>query len=256
MLCPNKCKLSDEEQCLEFCPKCKEGTELVQEVPHKKLKLDWFRKAKDYSIAIKSEKEANILGSTRVAIIHNPDTGRQVQIPSVVATPENVAGYGARLIGQGDYLQLEIPAHPEGDKACGTNFQNYGLPSFKMSVGENYTEQYLKDPLQGGGAYLEMHDLPHLHIPMDAKAGGYLMLGKFLNKEKTEMAVTAFEIPFGSAIYTHPYTLHQDAFLTGNLEVVYANAKHFETSFLYTKAKGEKSYSIADMVVVDGEVEK
>lgn len=219
---------------------------------HKRLEVSWFQDPKKFDITIESQKEANILGGTGVAIIHNPDSGCQVRIPAVRATPENVAAYGARLLRHGDYLQFEIPAHPEGDKAStATNFQNYGLPAFNMSVGKHYPEQYLKVPSLGGGAYLERHNLPHLHIPQDENSGGYLMLGKFLDEDETEMAVTAFKIPLGCGIYTKPNTLHQDAFLTGNLEVVYANASDFQTSFLYTKAEDGEGYTIADVVVDD-----
>ena len=76
-----------------------------------------------------------------------------------------------------------------------------------MSVGATYAAEYI---MNGTGAYLKWHDVPHLHMPLNDKCEGRLVLGVI--KQDT-LKLSAFRIPFGKAIFMTPYTLHNGLLL-------------------------------------------
>lgn len=167
---------------------------------------------------------SNILGASTLL----PFEIRRVDIPGITATPETLAYYGARLCKEGDTIQYETrPFSEESDLAI-----------TQMSIGEDYAKGYLLQKTGGGGAYLETHYTPHFHRPLSAMSGGYYILAKYIPHRRQDNShdlskfsyhITAFSIPEGYAVYTPPYILHCDGFLTGDYEVVYGIAATYQT---------------------------
>ena len=158
--------------------------------------------------------DANILGSVGTLTLDRED----FEIPGLMATPEAVGFYGASLIGPEDVFGFDT---------------NADLPVTTMQIGRDYADGYLHVADLGGGSYLEYHDRPHFHMPLDADAEGYLLLGR---KDGEDYVVTAFQIPFGKAIYTAPDVLHDDAYLTGRYLVIYSVTEHFSNVVFRTPA--------------------
>lgn len=140
----------------------------------------------------------------------------RLEIPEAKATPEHLAYYGAKLVAFGEPFQFET-AEP--------------MPTTTMAIGSHYVDGFITDQEKGGGVYLEHHNLPHFHMPLNDDASGHLILGK--RSESGLFEVSAFPIPYGFGIYTGPEVLHDDAFLVGDYEVVYGLAPEFSTVTLY-----------------------
>ena len=160
--------------------------------------------------------DANILGSVGTLTLDRHD----MEIPALVATPEAVGYYGASLIGPDDAFRFDT---------------NANLPVTTMEIGRDYADGYLHVSNLGGGSYLEYHDRPHFHMPLDADADGCLLLGR---KEGEDYLVTAFRIPFGKAVYTAPDVLHDDAYLTGKYLVIYSVTERF-SNVVFRTTSGE-----------------
>ena len=135
--------------------------------------------------------------------------------------------YGARLIQPGDPFEFDGGAN---------------LPIVRMEIGAGYAEGFLQVASKGGGAYLEHHDRPHLHMPLDENAGGYMLLGR---RDGEDYLVSAFPIPSGSAIYTPPDVLHADSYLIGNYLVVYSLTENFSNAVLRAPGGGMVSVRFA-----------
>lgn len=101
-----------------------------------------------------------------------------------------------------------------------------------MEIGKKYVEGFLLNKDKGGGCYLEYHDTPHLHIPLNKDSKGYLILGKF---SKDEVHLSEFSIPYGYAIYTPSLTIHCDGFLVGHYMVLYTITPNYSTALLRSK---------------------
>ena len=102
----------------------------------------------------------------------------------------------------------------------------WGRHRFSADFGADFPPRWLHVAEKGGGSYLEWHDRPHLHMPLDADAGGYLILGR---RDGDDYVVSAFRILFGSAVYIPPEVLHADPYLVGNYLVIYSVTKNFPT---------------------------
>ncbi|KAJ3078135.1 hypothetical protein HK102_004716 [Quaeritorhiza haematococci] len=176
------------------------------EVPSVQIEANWIHASEEENQA----QEANILGGFGTL---QTDFSK-LNIPGVMATPQNVRAYGAHLVKQGSCLTLE-------------DHQKDFLPAFDMSVGPTYVENYLLQPSLGTGFYVEYHDRPHLHMPLNDEAYGYLILGKKVGSNKFQF--TGFQIPYGYAIYSPPNTIHCDAYLIGKYNVVYSKTPEFST---------------------------
>lgn len=185
--------------------------------PHLRLSGDW-----DNSVSVQTE-QANILGDVGVLTL---DTD-EIIIPQAPATPEMLGFYGGCLLTGNDTFKIDASAN---------------LPVTRMEIGEGYVDGYLHVASKGGGAYLEHHDRPHLHIPLDEDAGGYLLLGR---RDGEDYLVSAFRIPFGSGIYTPPEVLHADPYLTGNYLVVYSVTENFSNAVLRAADGGTVSVRIS-----------
>ena len=156
--------------------------------------------------------DANILGGSGTLQINQTE----LCIPQVVATAENLSFYGAKLVQLGDIIEFETTET---------------LPVTITRVGSSYVEHYLKLENKGGGAYIEYHDRPHLHLPTDKSSSGSMIIGHSLGNKYT---LSAFKIPFGYGIYTPPNLLHADAFLIGKFLVIYSVTDHFSTVIFRT----------------------
>lgn len=150
---------------------------------------------------------SNILGLNDILVVNSP-----LHIPEIVATNENLAYFNCKMYKHGDIINFNL------DKE---------LPITKMNIGERYVEEYLMG--KGGGAYIEYHDTPHFHMPLNNRSDGFLILGRFT---KDKCVLSAVRIPYGYAIYTSPYTIHCDAFLTGEYIVAYTIADNYHTVLL------------------------
>jgi hypothetical protein len=174
---------------------------------------------------------ANILGDMCLFEVKQPE----VAIPAIEATPEYLAYYDARLYKIGDLITFEVGS---------------SLPITHMNIGENYVQDYLLQKNLGGGAYLEQHDLPHFHMPLDEEAKGYLILGK---KFTSHYALTAFSIPFGYAVYTPGGTIHDDGFLLGRFLVIYSITDTFSTALIRDAADAVVPVSIQNLKYIQSE---
>ena len=134
-----------------------------------------------------------------------------------IVIPENDASqtllnfYGAELISSNDVFNL--------------NYQKK-LPLFHVSIGSDYVNGYLLKENYGDGFYIEKHDTPHYHQPLDENSNGFLILGKFIDDY---LYLSKFKIPFGKAIYTPANIYHNDAFLIGNYNVIYTRTPNYST---------------------------
>ena len=142
-----------------------------------------------------------------------------LHIPAAPPSEEALAYYGARLIKVGDPLRFET---------------DHNLPVALMDIGATYVENYLTIKEKGGGAYIEEHDRPHLHMPLEDEASGYMLLGC---RDGEDYLLSAFPIPYGTALYTPPYALHADAFLVGRHLVVYSVTEHYSTVIFVSEGR-------------------
>ena len=172
--------------------------------PHIRLSGHW-----NTDIVVETE-EANILGDVGILTLGEST----VSIPEAPATAEMMAYYGACLLKMGDTVCFEADAD---------------LPVTLMEIGAGYVDEYLHVASKGGGSYLEWHDRPHLHMPLDDQAAGYLLLGR---RDGEDYLVSGFRIPFGYAVYMPPDVLHADPYLVGNYLVIYSVTKNFSNAVL------------------------
>ena len=132
-------------------------------------------------------------------------------VPAAPATAEALAFYGARLFSLGDTLRFETDRN---------------LPVTVLAIGPASVADFLQVEGRGGGTFIEYHDQPHLHMPLEPDARGHLLLGR---AEGGDYLLSAFPIPQGLAVYTPPNVLHADPFLIGRYLVVYAVTEHYST---------------------------
>lgn len=156
---------------------------------------------------------SNILGQNYTLLLNETE----LNIPVAETTPENLAYYGAILLQVGDKVNFN---------------HSVDLPVTKMNIGKNYVKGFLLNEELGGGCYLEYHNTPHFHMPLNENSSGYLILSKVTNQG---CHLSAFKIPFGYAIYTKPLAIHCDAYLNGDYLVVYTVTDTYLTLLLKTK---------------------
>jgi len=100
------------------------------------------------------------------------------------------------------------------------------LPVTITNFGPAYARDFLQIDGKGGGAFVEYHDFPHLHMPIENTARGHFLLGR---ADGGDYLLSAFRIPYGQAIYTPPNALHADPFLIGRYLIVYSVTRHYST---------------------------
>jgi len=152
------------------------------------------------------EQTNNILGNNDVFIIDKE------RIEILIGDNNKISFYGAQLLNEGDYFNLQ-------------NKQQMVL--YEMEIGEKYVDSFLLQINYGDGFYIETHDLPHFHQPMNESSSGYIILGKLGNDG--EFILNAFQIPFGQALFIPPNVYHSDAYLVGKYNVVYGKTDEYKT---------------------------
>ena len=198
-----------------FVPTSGEPIKLAAPVepPHLVLSGKWETKI-DYT-----NDDSNILGGNGRYVV--PTGENHITIPIAETTPEHLAYYGSYLVKSGDLIRFDSTGN---------------LPVTITSVGEDYPENYLLKEDLGGGAYLEVHDRPHFHMPLDKDCGGYLIVG--MCGDDGINRVSAFQIPFGYAIHMGPWAIHCDAYIIGRHLVIYSATPEFSTVILRDQDNG------------------
>lgn len=185
------------------------GSDFVPEgLKHATFTATWRR---EISIA---QDESNILGGNGLLLVDT--TEGSIAIPIVEATEEHLSYYRAHLLENSDCFRFQTPSN---------NF-----PLFKMEIGHDYVEGYLMK--KNKGMYLEYHQEPHYHEPLNADAGGAYILAREVGDaplsadgiERKIYHLTAFKVPFGKAVYTEPGAIHDDAATNGHWRVGYTIA--------------------------------
>ena len=180
----------------------------------------WLKNGASTSKIKIQEKISNILGGYGRLLI-NIDA-KKISLPLEIATSEKLGYYGAVAIPMGE--KVTFPSEK----------RNY--PIWAMSLGKDYVKDYIMTA-KAGGWYLEWHkDRPHFHMPLSKDARGFYILGRSLSNNTFEL--TAFRIPYGTAVYTKRGAIHCDAGLTGNRWAVgYTTSNNFSTVLLRNRKK-------------------
>lgn len=179
------------------------------------IKGDWC------ATKCEDEDESNILGKSCGLFI---DVDKII-IPTQIATKETLAYYNARLIEHGETIMFESPTE---------------IPQCYMSIGKSYVKDYIYGKKKG--VYLEWHNTPHFHMPMNEESRGCLILGKQLSNDEYELS--AFVIPYGYGVLMESFTIHNDLFLIGDYMVMYTLTDNYSTVVL-------KQKDTTELVMVD-----
>lgn len=198
--------------------------------PHVEVKAQWLdtQQALEQGIKVVHGGSANTFGGMGALLV--PDG---FSIPTVLATQENVRHYGLSLI-----------ANKEPFAVSSDEFQ---IVMMRYDYGKDYKKEFLMKKYGGGGIFVETHNFPHIHVPLSESCGGYIVIGKSVGDGKYHF--TAFQIPYGYALYTPSYTIHGDGTLVGEYALTVADSAmcHADTVLIYNK----NSHSMARKVVPD-----
>jgi len=139
-----------------------------------------------------------------------------IQIPIIKCTSELLQFFGCFIISDGDTFKLNN--HSE-------------MPFFKITIGKNYKNDFLLKEGLGEGFYIETHDTPHIHQPINNDAEGYLVLAK---RHDNLLLLSKVRIPYGKAVYIPPNTYHNDSLLIGDYNVLYTKTNNYQTYIFKT----------------------
>ncbi|CAF1625729.1 unnamed protein product, partial [Didymodactylos carnosus] len=117
------------------------------------------------------------------------------RIPVDIATNEHLSYYGCCLASS---AQTKVSL-----------FHRHCLQDFVYK--ENYVQDYVKNDGHGG---LEKHSFAHLDCPLGDNSG-YFILGRFVDKNNSELHLTGFHIPTKHTLYVPPLTIHSNDYLKG-----------------------------------------
>ena len=186
-----------------------QATRLVQEqarVPnHSVVQAQWLSTfdAMKHKIKVKSGSDGNFFGGMGALLV--PDG---FSIATDTATTDNVRYYGLSLIKNNDSFKVIS--------------EQADIFLMEYDYTADYKDDFLMQVTGGGGLFVETHNFPHIHIPMDENCGGYIVIGKKVSEE--EFHFTAFQIPHGYALYTPANTIHGDGTLVGNYAIALADS--------------------------------
>jgi hypothetical protein len=149
----------------------------------------------------------NILGNNSIfySKVNN------IQIPIIKFTNELLDFFGCRVINEGDVFQLH---------------NKIEMPLFRIKIGINYKNDYLLKEKLGDGFYIETHNTPHIHQPVNMDSHGYVVLAK---KVENILLLSKVRIPFGKAIYIPSNIYHNDSLLIGEYNVLYTKSDNYQT---------------------------
>ncbi len=169
------------------------------------VKATWYspKNVRKTGINIRAGGNSNVFNDFGAILV--PDDFR---IPIVKASNENVRHYGLTLI--------------ENQHAFELLSDEFDLILAKYRYGKNYRQDFLTEVEGGGGYFVEMHNFPHIHVPLSPDCGGYIIVGKKLSEENFNF--TAFSIPYGFALHTPANTIHGDGTIAGEHAITVATA--------------------------------
>ena len=101
-----------------------------------------------------------------------------------MASTETLHYYGAKLLQTSSHERVNLESR-------------HVLQDFTYS--QDYLQSFVmrEKPEGGGGAALEHHDFAHLDCPLTPmEDSGHFVLAKFLNQEKTKIAITGFQVKY------------------------------------------------------------
>lgn len=168
------------------------------------VKATWYNstQALKEDIRVVAGSSGNVFGSMGALLV--PD---HFEIPTVLANRENVKYYGLELIENGDALTVRS--------------EKVDIVMMKYDYTAIYKKDFLMQEHGGGGVFVETHGFPHIHIPLSKSCGGYIVIGKRL--AANWFCFTAFQIPYGYALYTPSNTIHGDGTLVGEYGLTVAD---------------------------------
>lgn len=210
---PDRCYRLHADRLSESRSEYIDATASVESVappPHVRLRGVWN------PVETVSSEGGNVFGGLGTLTLEQDD----IAIPAAPATASALAFYGARLLSIGDRIVFET---------------DHNLPVIVTNFGPTYVADYLHCEGRGSGSFIEYHDRPHLHMPLEDTARGYYLLGR---SDGDEYLLSAFSIPYRCAIYTPPDILHADAYLVGRYLVIYAVPDNYSTVVFRTRACG------------------
>lgn len=190
--------------------KCLTNTNIISNINTTKINNISDKWINNNNINNNINNNSNILGDNGVLELEL-DT---LNIPLVETLDVNLSFYSAKLLKENDVVIFDI--------------ENV-MPITIVSIGKNYVDHFLLNKNKGGGCYLEYHNTPHFHMPLNEEANGCLILGKIIDNV---CHLSAFKIPFGFAIYTPPNVIHCDGYLVGEYLVVYTITDKYSTVLL------------------------
>ncbi|WP_281989580.1 hypothetical protein [Aquimarina aggregata] len=175
---------------------------------------EWYtsEEANQKGIKRNAHETANIFDGMGVILV--PD---DFKIPIMVATEENVKFYGLKLI-------------PDGKSFCVSSLITETV-LMEYDYKPNYVKDFLTKEHGGGGYYVEIHDFPHIHIPLNSSSKGSIIIGKRISE--SQYCFTAFKIPFKYALYSPPGTIHGDGTLVGKYGISVASSKTSANTVLF-----------------------
>ena len=150
---------------------------------------------------------ANVFGGLGTLTLSQSD----FDVPEAPSTESALAYYGVRIYQHGDIVEFAA---------------SQNMPVTVTRYGPAYASGFLHVDGLGGGSFIEHHVPPHLHMPLDPSASGHLVLGR---SDGDDYQLSAFRIPYGSAIYISANVLHADPYLVGRYMVVYAATDDYST---------------------------
>lgn len=200
------------------------------QTPHTCVDAQWLntQQALESDVEVVHGGSANTFGGVGALLV--PDG---FHIPTVLATPENVAHYGLQLLKNHQQFAISSPQHP--------------IIMMRYDYSKDYKQEFLMKEYGGGGIFVETHNFPHIHIPVSPSCGGYIVIGKAV--EAHQYHFTAFQIPYGFALYTPANTIHGDGTLVGEYALTVADSAMVtaDTVLMYN----ENTRRMAHQVVPD-----
>ncbi len=178
------------------------------------VEAEWYSSeaADKKGIVRNSGKDANLFDGMGALLVSD-----DLKVPIVAADHERIKFYGLMLIKSGSNF-------PMSAFMADTLLMEY---DYKF----NYENDFLTQENGGGGYYVERHDFPHIHIPLNKYSQGHIIIGKRLSA--IHYSFTAFKIPYGYALYTPPGTIHGDGTLKGRYAISVAGANTTADTVLF-----------------------
>ncbi|WP_428241935.1 hypothetical protein [Gynuella sp.] len=188
------------------------------DTPYVEVEATWLntQQALEQNVDVIHGGSANTFGGVGALLL--PDDFR---IPAVVADKDNVRHYDLQLLAN--------------DEVFSPSSKDYEIVMMRYEYSKDYKKDFLMQTYGGGGVFVETHDFPHIHIPLDNNSGGYIVIGKLLSNGRYQF--TAFNIPFGYALYTPSYTIHGDGTLVGKYGITVGDSAFVSanTVLMYNK---------------------